>query len=68
MKVGDRINVEYHTGETFSGTIRNIRQMPQKVKVCDSDQGTRLLFTIFADNVGYRSMYRDSCNKFEIVS
>jgi len=67
MKVGDRISVEYHTGEKFTGTIRRIREMPSKVENTDSTS-SRVLFTMLDDSVGYRSMYRDSCNKFEIVS
>lgn len=47
--VGDRLSVVYSTGESFTGELVSVREIPNK--------GTLIL--VNDDTVGYRSMYAD---------
>ena len=47
--VGDRLSVVYSTGESFTGELVSVREIPNK--------GTLIL--VNDETVGYRSMYAD---------
>jgi hypothetical protein len=47
--VGDRLSVVYSTGESFTGELVSVREIPSK--------GTLIL--VNDETVGYRSMYAD---------
>jgi len=47
--VGDRLSVVYSTGESFTGELVSVREIPNK--------GTLIL--VNDETVGYRSMYTD---------
>jgi hypothetical protein len=49
FNVGDRLSVVYSTGESFTGKLVSVREIPNK--------GTLIL--VNDDTVGYRSMYAD---------
>jgi hypothetical protein len=49
FNVGDRLSVVYSTGESFTGELVSVREIPNK--------GTLIL--VNDDMVGYRSMYAD---------
>jgi hypothetical protein len=49
FNVGDRLSVVYSTGESFTGELVSVREIPNK--------GTLIL--VNDDTVGYRSMYTD---------
>ena len=49
FNVGDRLSVVYSTGESFTGELVSVREIPNK--------GTLIL--VNDETVGYRSMYAD---------
>lgn len=64
MKVGDLATAKYVNGKTYSGTITKIKEMPRVVEGLDS----RILVRLKMENGDYRSLYLDSCEKFDTIA
>jgi len=71
VNVGDWVKVKYSTGEYFAGEVKKVRAMPEMVEVFGMGAtGTlqnRILFTVYDETAGYRSLYRDKCESFAVL-
>lgn len=71
MKIGNVVKVAYSTGEKFMGEVVKVRVMPEQIEVFGVGPNgvlqNRILFTIYDERVGYRSMYTDKCASLEVL-